>query len=104
LLESEHLFSFGQDSGSDSSNLVAQRVKDPLSLVSSLSSGQEADLLYLKRFQIETIFGDIKSRGFRLEQTKVREPQRIEYFVHAVCFAFVWLTSLGVELLQFSLS
>lgn len=78
--------------------------KAPIYLVSSLSSGLEAGRLYLKRFQIETIFGDVKSRGFRLEQTKIKEPRRIERLVLVVCFAFVWLTSLGVEVLESPLS
>lgn len=78
--------------------------KDPICFVSSIESGFEAGLMYLKRFQIETIFGDIKSRGFRLNQTKVTIPKRIERLVLVVCFAFVWMTSLGVDVLQLPLS
>ena len=81
-----------------------EEYKEPIFLVSSLSSGLEAGLLYLKRFQIETIFGDLKSRGFRLNQTKVTIPERIEKLVLAVCFAFVWMVSLGVKVSQSPLS
>jgi hypothetical protein len=39
-----------------------------------------------------------------LNQTKVTIPERIEKLVLAVCFAFVWMVSLGVEVSQSPLS
>ena len=39
---------------------------------------QEPILLYGKRWQIETLFGCLKSKGFGFEETHITKPERIE--------------------------
>ncbi|MBK8537096.1 MAG: transposase [Candidatus Competibacteraceae bacterium] len=35
-------------------------------------------MLYKERWQIETLFSGLKSRGFNLEETHVTDPERIK--------------------------
>lgn len=50
---------------------------------------------YRRRAWIETMYGDMKARGFDLEATQLRHHQRIERLMLAVCLAYLWLVALG---------
>jgi hypothetical protein len=41
------------------------------------------------------MFGDMKSNGFDLEMTRLRDAQRIQRLMLGVCIAYVWLVALG---------
>lgn len=45
---------------------------------------------YAKRWEIETLFGCLKSRGFRLEETHVIEPERLKKLIALLALAFCW--------------
>lgn len=55
----------------------AKGYKDPLYLVTNLTSADEACRLYAKRFRIETFFSDQKSRGFHLHRSHLADPTRL---------------------------
>jgi hypothetical protein len=44
---------------------------------------------------IEEMFGDMKGHGFDLEDTHLRDPERITRLILAVCITFVWFITLG---------
>jgi len=46
--------------------------------------------IYAKRWQIETMSACLKTRGFRFESTRLREPERINRLLSIVVTAFVW--------------
>jgi len=71
--------------------------KEPLFLVSSLELGQEALFWYKKRFLIETLFSDQKSRGFHLHKSHFSEPARLGRLLMATCLAYIWLVLLGAR-------
>jgi hypothetical protein len=71
--------------------------KEPLFLVSSLELGQEALVWYKKRFLIETLFSDQKSRGFHLHKSHVSEPARLARLLMAGCLGYIWLVLLGAQ-------
>lgn len=50
---------------------------------------------YAKRWEIETLFGCLKSRGFRLEETHVSEAKRLEKLIALLALAFCWAISIG---------
>lgn len=54
-----------------------RRYKKPLFLLTSLDYAPLAEQYYRKRFLIETLFGDLKSRGFNMERTKIGDPLTI---------------------------
>ena len=69
--------------------------KEPIYLITSLSNAQAATDLYKRRFRIETFFSDQKSRGFRLEQSHLDNPERLNRLLIGCVYAYWWLTYLG---------
>ncbi|MEM1041788.1 MAG: transposase [Bacteroidota bacterium] len=54
-----------------------------------------AEVLYRQRWQIETMFGVLKGRGFDLEATHLAAPERIERLFGVLAVALVWVLSVG---------
>ena len=52
----------------------AKGYKEPLYLVTNMTTAEEACRMYSKRFRIETFFSDQKSRGFHLHQSHLADP------------------------------
>lgn len=50
---------------------------------------------YAQRWEIETLFGCLKSRGFRLEETHVTEPERLKKLIALLALAFCWAHVVG---------
>jgi len=46
-----------------------KKYKNPLYLVTNIETGGEAYDGYRKRFKIETLFSDLKSRGFNVHKS-----------------------------------
>jgi signal transduction histidine kinase len=79
-------------------NFVAyheQKYEDPLFLVSNLDYPPLIIQYYKRRFRIETLFGNMKSRGFNIHKTKVQNPDIINGLILIVSWAYVWLVYLG---------
>jgi hypothetical protein len=50
---------------------------------------------YAQRWEIETLFGCLKSRGFRLEETHVIEPARLKKLIALLALGFCWAHVVG---------
>jgi hypothetical protein len=50
---------------------------------------------YAKRWGIETLFGALKSRGFRFEDTHMTHPERISKRIALMAIAFCWAHNTG---------
>ena len=50
---------------------------------------------YAVRWEIETLFGCLKSRGFNLEDTHVTKPERIKKMMAVLAIALCWSHKLG---------
>jgi hypothetical protein len=48
-----------------------------------------------RRWEIETLFSCLKSRGFRLEETHVVHPERLKKLIALLAFAFCWAHVIG---------
>lgn len=73
---------------------------EPIYLVSNFTLPQEARLYYRKRFRIETMFSDFKGRGFQLQKSGLRAPERVSRLLIAVSLAYLWHVFLGVYAIQ----
>jgi len=51
--------------------------------------------LYKKRWEIETLFGCLKTRGFRMEDTHITDPDKIEKLIFVLAIAFCWAYRTG---------
>ncbi|MEW6212912.1 MAG: IS4 family transposase [Acidobacteriota bacterium] len=50
---------------------------------------------YAKRWEIETLFGCLKSRGFQLEETLLIDPERLKKLIALLALAFCWAHVVG---------
>lgn len=55
---------------------------------------------YARRWEIETLFGCLKTRGFCLEATHVTDPERLRKLVALLALAFCWAHAVGEWLAQ----
>jgi len=69
--------------------------QDPIYLVTNFSTGGEAFNCYKKRFRIETLFSDLKGRGFNLNKSGLRDPKRVSRLLIAAALAYIWIIYLG---------
>jgi len=68
--------------------------KEPMILVSN-HSFKDPLKLYRRRWGIETLFSCLKTRGFRLEDTHVTDPDKIERMIFVLAIAFCWAYKMG---------
>ena len=64
-------------------------------LVTDADTLEQAQQWYRRRFKIETLFSDTKSRGFGLDKSGIRHPERLARFIIAVFLAYIWMIYLG---------
>jgi hypothetical protein len=50
---------------------------------------------YAERWEIETLFAALKTRGFCLEQTHLRDPERLSRLLALLALAFCWCHKVG---------
>ncbi len=55
---------------------------------------------YRRRWEIETLFGCLKRRGFRLEETHVTDPERLKKLLALLALAFCWAVIVGEWLVE----
>ena len=70
--------------------------KEPIYLVTNMELVDEACYWYAKRFRIETLFSDAKSRGFNLHKSHISDPERLARLIIAACLAYIWIIYLGI--------
>lgn len=69
-------------------------------LVTNLELAEEAICFYRRRFQIETLFSDQKSRGFHVHKSHISAPERLARLLMAAALGYLWMIYLGVESLR----
>jgi len=50
---------------------------------------------YARRWEIETLFGCLKSRGFRFQDTRLTRPERLSKLIAVLALAFYWAHRVG---------
>ncbi len=65
--------------------------------VTNLATEKEAKFWYRKRFKIETLFSDIKGRGFKIDKSRLKESARINRLLMTVAIAYIFVVFWGVE-------
>lgn len=72
----------------------AKGAKEPIIVVSNREF-EAAVELYQWRWGIETLFCCLKSRGFRLEETHMVDPAKIEKLLFVLAIAICWAYKIG---------
>ena len=76
--------------------LTAMRLEDDwLLIVTSGVDPKQALANYKQRWSIETLFGCLKTRGFNLEDTHLRHPERLARLFALLALVFVWALRTG---------
>jgi hypothetical protein len=75
--------------------LAQAREGDPYLIVVSALPAKEALKDYALRWNIETLFGALKSRGFRLEDTRLHHQDRLEKLFGILALLFTWAHLVG---------
>lgn len=68
----------------------ATKSEEALILVSDHKMDNTSISIYQKRWEIETLFGALKSKGFNFEESKLTEGYKIEKLMAFLSIAFVW--------------
>jgi hypothetical protein len=76
-----------------------KKEKEHWFFVTNFTDPKEAKKWYHKRFSIETLFSDVKGRGFNLDKTRIWKPERVNRLIFAVAIAYIFSIFLGVELI-----
>jgi len=70
---------------------------EPLFLVTNIDDGYLVKSYYIKRFLIETFFRDIKSKGFNIQKSGLRAPEKLSRLLMCCCLAFILGILSGVK-------
>jgi len=73
---------------------------DLLVIASSGAPQPEAFTAYARRWEIETLFGALKSRGFNFEDTHLTHPDRLGKLLALLALAFAWTYRTGEALAE----
>lgn len=85
-----------------SATLTQKRGEQPeLLIIISYNKKEQSLLNYKERWQIETCFKAMKSSGFDIENTHLKDIERIEKLLCLVMIAFVWCYKVGDYLDRF---
>lgn len=68
----------------------------PIYLISNLENAEMALKHYKRRYRLETLFSDKKSRGFHIHKSHLSDPDRLSRLLLAACLAFIWIIHLGL--------
>jgi Transposase DDE domain len=81
-------------------NFAAKPLKDgEWLIVVSNGDARKALQAYRKRWAIECLFGDAKTRGLNLEDTRLTAPRKLELLLALVALALAWASRAAVALL-----
>jgi hypothetical protein len=59
--------------------------------VTDFETSSEAKRWYKKRFTIETLFSDVNGRGFKLQKSHLKKPERADRLLLAVSIAYIFI-------------
>ena len=66
-------------------------------MVTDMKSIEEAQQWYRFRFTIETLFSDLKGRGFNIDKTRLYHPERVSRLMLTTVIAYLFSIFLGTE-------
>jgi hypothetical protein len=77
--------------------LLCLRLTDGKLLILATSLALEEDnlFLYKKRWTIECLFKSLKTQGFNIEKTHLKDPERLSKLMAVCAIAFAWSVKMG---------
>jgi transposase len=65
-------------------------------IVASWIHPELAQAVYRQRWQIETMFKALKTKGFNLEDTQMKDPERLHKLLCLLAIAYTWAYTVGI--------
>ncbi len=85
---------FGQTSLFDTQlhlgGIRADKANEALIVVSNYKMDETTLTTYKRRWEIETMFGALKSKGFNFEESKISEESKVEKLMAFLSISFIW--------------
>jgi len=78
-------------------SFAVKRLEDEWLIVVSNLPPRTALAAYRKRWAIECMFGDAKTRGLNLEDTRLTDPRKLDLLMALVALALVWAGRTAVD-------
>ena len=98
-INEDEFYSFGKTVIFDTTvylgGIKASKANEALSVVSNRALNENTILTYKKRWEIETMFGALKSKGFNLKESKMSELKKVEKLMAFLSIAFIWAIIVG---------
>lgn len=79
---------------------AARSERGELMVVATNQSPKNAIAIYLRRWEIESLFQALKGRGFCFEETRLTQPERINRLVALLALGFAWAHKVGEMVAQ----
>ncbi len=73
----------------------ARSERGELMVIASNQPNPQAVSIYLRRWEIETLFSSLKTKGFRFEETHLTDQKRINKMMALLAIAFAWAHKVG---------
>lgn len=73
---------------------------DPWYIATDEHASAQTLRLFEKRFYVEAMFSDFKSRGFDIEKTRIRNPERIDRILLIVVIGYLFITQHGLRCIR----
>ncbi len=70
--------------------IKASKADEALIVVSNHKMDKTTISTYKKRWEIETMFGALKSKGFNFEESKISEEHKVEKLMAFLSISFIW--------------
>jgi len=99
----QHLNAGFTQSATLKTNLVgwwSNKYEKPIYLISNLPSKYLTCRYYQRRYRIETLFSDQKSRGFNIHKSHLSDPARVSRLLVAACLAYIWMILQGLQVIS----
>ena len=77
--------------------------KDPWYIATDTKADAGTLLDFKKRFYVEPMFSDFKSRGLNLEETRIQNPQRIDRLLLVIVICYLFVTQQGMSCIRVGL-
>ncbi len=82
-------------------NFAAKRIKGKELLIVASNAPADCALgAYRKRWAIECLFGDAKTRGLNLDDTRLTRPQKLNLLLGIVALAMAWVSKTASRLIR----
>ena len=65
-------------------------------IIASSINPEEAQQIYKKRWTIENLFGSMKTKGFNLESTHMKDDEKLKKLIALITIALLWCYLIGL--------